>query len=137
MYKETTLQRIKRHEDFREKPYPDPIHGWKVPTFGYGFTYITKQEAEPILRNRIQTITAELRRRLSFFRQLPEDIQSVLVEMAYQLGIPGLLKFRKTLKFLALGQYSEASEEMLDSKWAKKDTPRRARELAEIVRRTR
>ena len=136
MYKESTIDRIKRHEDFREKPYPDPIHGWDVPTFGYGFTYITKQESEPILRNRIQTITSELKHRLSFFRQLPEDIQSVLIEMAYQLGVPGLLKFRKTLKSFALGQYSKASDEMLNSKWAEQ-TPKRARELAEIVRRAR
>ena len=136
MYKESTIDRIKRHESFREKPYPDPIHGWKVPTFGYGFTYITMQEAEPILRNRIQLIKSMLRQKISFFHQLPEDVQSVLVEMAYQLGIPGLLKFRKTLKHLALGQYSKASDEMLNSKWAEQ-TPKRARELAEIVRRAR
>jgi len=135
MYKknEALMDRVRRHEGWMSKPYPDKIHGWKVPTFGYGFTYLTEDEGDAILRNRIQMISSLLRRKIPFFKGLNHLIQGVLVEMAYQMGVPGLLAFKQTLRFIGAGEYRKAANEMLDSKWAKQ-TPTRARELAEIVR---
>ena len=56
----------------------------------------------------------------------------VLVEMAYQMGVGGLFKFKRMWAALAVGAYSGAAHEMLDSRWAKQ-TPKRAKELAEIM----
>ena len=53
--------------------------------------------------------------------------------MCYQLGISGFSKFKKTIYLLETEQYEEASVEMLDSLWAKQ-TPRRAKELSEVIR---
>ena len=64
----------------------------------------------------------------------PDEVQSVVVEMAFQLGLTKLLKFEDTQKFLIAKDYVNAAKEMLDSKWAKSDTPARAKRLAEIVR---
>ncbi|MDA3909508.1 MAG: hypothetical protein PF437_10515 [Sulfurimonas sp.] len=40
-----------------------------------------------------------------------------IAEMAYQMGLSGLLKFRKTWKYLEEHEFEKAAVEMLDSKW--------------------
>ena len=127
------LESIRKHEGFRSKPYPDPIHGWDVPTFGIGFTYITEEEAEYILKRRVESIKKQLTTLIFGFTSLSENIQNVLIEMAFQLGVAGLLKFRKTLAAIEKGDYEEAAKEMLDSKWARQ-VPRRASEMSSRVR---
>jgi lysozyme len=145
------IENIKRHEGFREYPYIDPVIAMypnivgiskeemsiiqkyfdklKV-TFGIGFTFITEKEALLVLENRIKTIKKDLYYKAEWITEQPQEIQNVLIEMAYQLGVNGLLKFKKTLALIKQGKYKEASIEMLDSKWAKQ-TPRRAKELSE------
>ena len=45
--------------------------------------------------------------------------------MAFQMGIAGFLAFKKTIALMQLGMWLEASEELLDSKYAVQ-TPNRA-----------
>lgn len=54
----------------------------------------------------------------------------VVIEMCFQLGYPRLSKFKKFQYHLNKCDYITASEEMLDSLWAKKQTPERAKALA-------
>ena len=56
-----------------------------------------------------------------------------VINMAYQLGLPRLLKFKNFQYHLNKCEYESASSEMLDSRWAKQ-TPNRANELAETMR---
>ena len=56
-----------------------------------------------------------------------------VVNMAFQLGLPRLLKFKNFQYHLNKCDYESASLEMLDSLWAKQ-TPNRAKELAETMR---
>ena len=127
------LESIKKHEGFRSKPYPDPIHGWDVPTFGIGFTYITEEESEYLLKRRVARIREQLTTSIPKFTSLSENIQNILIEMAFQLGIVGLLRFKKTLTAISNEDYEEAAKEMLDSKWARQ-VPRRATAMASRVR---
>ncbi len=55
--------------------------------------------------------------------------QAVLINMCFQLGISGLLGFKKALSCLSEQQYDSASREMLDSKWSLQ-TPKRAKTMA-------
>ena len=48
--------------------------------------------------------------------------------MAYQLGVNGVLKFKKMIEALRSKDYKEASKQGLDSLWAKQ-TPQRANRL--------
>ena len=57
----------------------------------------------------------------------------ILVEMSYQLGVNGVLKFKKMWGALKNEDYTEASKQMLDSRWAIQ-TPNRAKKLAEMMR---
>lgn len=60
----------------------------------------------------------------------PEEVKDIFTNMAFQLGRSGLKGFDKTIKLIKSERYSEASKEMLKSKWARKDTPSRAKRLA-------
>lgn len=123
------IESIIEHEGFSKTAYPDPLSGGKPYTFGHGLTYITEYESEWIVARRINEIRKELSSKLIFFIQLPIQAQEILIEMAYQIGVSGVLKFKKTIQSLKNRDYIEAAEEMIDSRWARQ-TPRRAHELA-------
>ena len=53
--------------------------------------------------------------------------------MVFQLGMGGVSKFKKMWKALKQNNYQIASEEMLDSRWAKQ-TPKRAEELSNVMK---
>lgn len=59
--------------------------------------------------------------------------KSIIISMAYQLGCEGLSKFVKTLKLMAEEKWVDASVEMLDSKWAKSDSPKRASRHSKVI----
>ncbi len=64
---------------------------------------------------------------------MPIEVQEVVLNMCYQLGVTGVSKFRKAISALQDGEWQEAADEMLDSLWARQ-TPNRAEELSNIVR---
>jgi len=67
-----------------------------------------------------------------WWQALLESQRRALGNMAFQLGIAGLMKFRKTLRYLQEGNYPAAATEALDSKWAEQ-TPERATRVAELL----
>ncbi|PHR57298.1 MAG: glycoside hydrolase [Arcobacter sp.] len=122
---------IKEHEGFRGKVYEDHLG---FPTVGYGTKMpLTKKEATVLLRLRLTEMVEELFMKRSIFRRLPVEAQNILAEMAYQMGVPNLMKFRKTWAFLEEHEFIEASIEMLDSQWHKQ-TPSRAKELSKRMK---
>jgi len=123
------LERVLLHEGFKAKPYLDTLG---VSTFGHGLTYITKAESKNIVKARLEGIWDELAQD-EWITELPEPVRAVLIEMAFQLGMNGLSKFKKMWLALKLNDFESAAEEMLDSLWAKQ-TPERAQELSDIVR---
>ena len=66
----------------------------------------------------------ELAAALHWYVKLDEARQGVLINMAFNLGVDGLLKFKNTLGFVQAGQYGEAAANMLASLWAKQVGPR-------------
>ena len=68
-------------------------------------------------------------------KDIPFDpiVESVLIEMAFQLGLPRLKKFIKFIEGLQEEDYNKAADEMIDSRWAKQ-TPARAYELSTLIR---
>ena len=94
---------------------------------------LRKEESAFILRNRTSLIIAEVKRKLPWVNKLHFVRAAVLYNMAFQLGIDGLLKFKNTLNLIEAGDYETASKEMLNSLWAKQ-TPERAKRLSEQIR---
>lgn len=95
---------------------------------------ITKEESSYLFQNRLGAKRQEIRKALPWFDGLDPVRQGVLLNMAYQLGVTGLLGFKTTLKHVQAGQWVAASVGMLDSKWARLDTPARAERLATQMR---
>ena len=130
---ESLLQQLKRHEGLKLKPYKCS-EGYL--TIGYGRNLetrgITAQEANEMLLNDVSEVEEALHR-MGFLSD-PSDVRrAVLINMAFQLGVGGLLKFEKMLSAYLDGYYELAAKEMLDSKWALQ-TPNRAKELADQMR---
>ena len=107
-----------------------------VLTVGYGTAFpLTEQEAHLLLRHRLQGVLDQCERRFPWWSKLSPARQQVVASMGYQLGISGLMGFRRMLAAIDAGNYRLASDEMLDSKWAISDSPARARRLAQMMTR--
>lgn len=111
-------QSIKKHEGLKLKPYHCPAG--KL-TIGYGRNLqdngITLLEADKMLETDLLNLKLELIDTIKFFKNLDDVRQNVLIEMAYNMGVPNLLEFKKTLKFMEKRDFINASKEMLDSQW--------------------
>lgn len=111
-------ENIKKYEGLRLKSYKCPAG--KL-TIGYGRNLddkgITKYEAELFLDNDLLDIKLELEDKLPIFKKLDDIRQNVLIEMAFNMGVPNLLEFKNTIAFLKKKDFESASKEMLNSKW--------------------
>jgi lysozyme len=134
MDSEKLIRELTRDEGLRLKPYR--CSAGKL-TIGIGRNLddvgISHGEAEIMLRNDIARAEADLDRDLPWWKTLDEVRRRVLVNMAFNLGIRGLLGFKNTLELVRTGRYLDAAQHMLDSKWAKQVGPRAVR-LATMMR---
>ena len=108
------------HEGLRLDMYKDTVG---IATIGVGrnLQHVglrTEAEARYLLRSDIVAIRSELERALPWLGDLNEVRQRVLMDMAFNMGVSGLMKFEKTMQNIADGRYEAASQEMLRSKWA-------------------
>ena len=79
---------------------------------------MSREEAELLLRHDIRRVTEQLTKRLPWLGALTAPRRAVVISMGYNLGVKGLLKFRKTLLAIEREDYRTAAVEMLSSKWA-------------------
>ena len=125
------IEQIKLHEGLRLKPYKC-TEGFL--TIGYGRNIesrgISPDEAEEMLFNDISDVEESLARHSLLGIEHTDTRKAVLINMAFQLGVTGLFKFKKTLEAYRRCEYELAAKEMLDSKWATQ-TPTRAKALSE------
>ena len=108
------------HEGLRLDMYKDTVG---IATIGVGrnLEHVglrSEAEARYLLRSDIVAIRAELERALPWLGDLNDTRQRCLMDMSFNLGVAGLMKFEKTLQHIADGRYETASQEMLRSKWA-------------------
>jgi len=107
------------HEGLKLKPYK--CTAGKI-TIGVGRNIedigITEDEARALLDNDILRVAQELDNGLPWWRDLSDVRQRVLLDMAFNLGTPTLMKFKNTLGLIEAGDFVGASEEMLRSRWA-------------------
>lgn len=112
----------------------DPVRGANPAPFGVDLREgksITPEQSEMLLQMDIDAKVAELDRRAPWWRRLSDNRQRVVVNMAFQLGVSGLLAFRKAVAAMQVGGYKEAAAQMRDSAWYKVQTPNRAARLVE------
>lgn len=109
-----------------------------IDTIGVGWT---KHAFEGLSDDAYRVITGILVReklvsiinKLKWYERMPDEVRAVVFEMIYQMGMTGFLKFKKTINYLKNKNWLLASQEMLDSKWAREQTPERAKRLSKII----
>ncbi|NOU50234.1 glycoside hydrolase family protein [Pseudoalteromonas sp. JBTF-M23] len=102
-------------------------------TIGFGRNLedrgISFGEALYLLRNDLRYFTEQVESNINTSKCNPAR-KAVLVNMAFNLGITGLLKFKNTIAAVEAGKWDTAALEMLNSRWAVQ-VGSRADELAE------
>ncbi len=139
---------IKRNEGYRPTPYRDSRGLW---TTGFGHLVHTmvippqcitvgdlldllsdpKRHEEAFSYDIDAAISGAATCLITYFEQ-PENVQQVLAEMCYQLGIHGLANFRNMLTACRVRDYVSAAKHGLDSAWHTQ-TPKRAEELMALL----
>ncbi len=94
---------------------------------------ITPTESRYLLSNDIDRTLEGLRASLAWFDSLSDVRQRVLCNMAFNLGVNGLLKFQNMLRYCEEQRWGLAADEMIDSVWYEQ-TGERAERLQAMMR---
>lgn len=152
MVTDSLIEHIKKHEGFKHKPYKDTKGKWTV---GYGrnlddnplsadeclalfrATVFNDDNArdeffESLLATDVQQHTEEMLTEISWVGSAPSNVQLVLSDMAYNIGVPTLKHFTGMLHALRNKDYTLAAYELLDSVYAE-DVKYRAAANAKII----
>lgn len=131
---------LKQHEGYKKTVYRD-TRG--KPTIGVGFN-LSRQDAPKIIASigadydkiihgaqeltddqimklfqiNIRTAYNDAKLFLPQFDGLPKNVKLAILDMSFNLGYPGLSKFKNTRQYIISGFYKKAGEEILNSKWA-------------------
>ena len=134
MNRQLIAEELGAEEGLRLKPYRCTAGAW---TIGIGRNLdakgISEAEARFLLANDIEETWRGVAQALPWVTGLSDPRQRVLCNMAFQLGLKGLLEFKQTLAAIKAGQYDRAAAMMLDSLWARQ-TPARAKRMAAMMR---
>ena len=142
------IKKIEFEEGYKTKVYPCTA-GYKSVGFGRNLDIDRKfpdsvinllgngkvREAyETLLLFDINKKIKRLNKRIGWWVKLPDDAKLVIIDLAYNLGVGGLLSFKKTLRYIKKRQWISASKELLNSDYARKDVPNRAKRNSNILR---
>ena len=94
---------------------------------------LTEEEAYYLCNNDIMIVEKELVANKPIVLQLDDIRQMCLVDMGFNMGVPRLMKFINMWEAIEEVDFQWASEEMLDSRWAKQ-VGRRATHLSKVMR---
>jgi len=90
-----------------------------IPNMDAVYEYgITEADAMYLAKNDVQIVEEELVRAHPCVEDLDAVRQLVLVDMAFNMGVPRLNKFKKMWAAVHENKFDIAAKEMLDSRWA-------------------
>jgi len=112
-------------ELLRLKMYKDTTGHW---TIGWGHNLeakgISKKVANLLLDEDLEEAINDCKEKIDFFDQLSVTHQYILVNMAFNMGIGGLLSFKRMLAHMKEGDFINAAKE-LENSLAFKEVPNR------------
>jgi len=90
-----------------------------IPSMDAVYEYgITEADAMYLAKNDVQIVEEELVRAHPCVEELDAVRQLVLMDMAFNMGVPRLRKFTKMWNAVHEKKFDIAAKEMLDSRWA-------------------
>ena len=87
-------------------------------------TEVSEERVAELFESDVQVTLDECERLYSGFSELPEEVQHILANMMFNMGRPRLSGFKKFNAAIAAGEWEEAAEEMIDSRWYRQVTNR-------------
>ena len=143
------IEQLKADEGYRKNQYKDSLGKW---TIGIGYCVTanplklsayeledmringcSEAKAELLLMRVLENNAEAFKHPMTFLNKLDDVRHDVLLNMSYQLGVAGVLKFKNMLIAIEHSDYEHAATCMIDSLWAKQ-TPNRAHRLAEQMK---
>jgi len=98
---------------------PEELAWMDIPNMAIVHTMgITEADAMYLAENDVQIVEEELLRAHPCVDRLDAVRQLILVDMAFNMGVPRLGKFKKMWAAIHENNFEEAAKEMLDSRWA-------------------
>ena len=136
------MSHLHREEGLRLRPYKCTAGKW---TIGIGhrimqhemhlMSGITVEVAESLLNQdmRLAVRAAETLFGAERWNAMAPARQVALASMIFQMGMEGVIGFRKMVRAIFRDDWATAAIEALDSKWAKRDTPARAKRVSRMI----
>ncbi len=122
---------LEQQEGFRANPYRDS-RGFLTIGFGTNLDAgITREQAEALMDCQLAANEAALQA-YPWFAGLDEVRRGVIENMAYNIGVSGVLEFKDMLAAIEAKDWPEAARQMRASKWAVQ-VGDRAKVLARIM----
>lgn len=123
-----------RDEDRRNRPYRDSVG--KL-TIGVGHNLddkpISNRAVRVILEDDVADARGELLTALPWADKLSEPREAALINMCFNMGLGGLLTFKKMLTAVQEERWEDVRTEILTSKYAQQVGPRAHRVAQQLV----
>jgi lysozyme len=94
---------------------------------------VSLHAAKALLEEDVKSLINKMNVSVPCFKNLDMVRQAVLIDMAYNMGMGGLLEFKRTLAAVKDGNYKDAAKDMLESQWSLQ-VKERATELAKMMK---
>ena len=132
---EQLREELKIDEGVKYEIYLDHLG---LPTFGIGHlvlesdeeygkpvgTSITEDRVNECFARDVDVVLNECKTLFPSFEILPEEVQLIIANMMFNMGRPRLSKFKKFIAAVAISNWQEAANQMVDSRWYKQVTNR-------------
>lgn len=124
------IAELRRDEGVRYRPYLDTAtpprrtvgvgHNMDAKPLPSGWVFpLSDAQVNQLLASDLQAVYSGLDAKLPWWRTLDEVRQRVIANMAFNLGVGGLLGFPNTLAVMRAGNYASAAAHMKASAWYK------------------
>lgn len=130
---------IQCSEGFRAEKYKDTNGYWTI-GFGHNLDASGKRLETLLLWEAEELFASDFDHHKTGAEKMEEyhvidDIRKLaLLDMVFQMGLGGVKKFLNMLRWIKQKHYENAAQELLDSKYAKTDSPNRAQRNAQLLR---
>lgn len=131
---EELKERLRKEEGVKQFPYTDTTGHLSI---GVGHNLsdrgLSKTIVENILSEDVSIAITDSVFTFPMFWGYSENRQIVILDLMFAMGLPTFMKFEKMIQAIKYGYWEKASEELLDSLWAKQ-VGKRAIELAKMLK---
>lgn len=131
------VQKIIEHEGIKKSVYKDSL-GYD--TIGVGFLCdarmnagLSVEECMLILNSRITNLDKQLSQ-YAWYTNQDSVRRGALIELAYNMGVQGLLKFTAFLELMQAREVGKASVDLASTLWSKQVSPNRVKDICMRIR---